>query len=87
MDAKSFKQVFFILLSSILVSACSMEASLDSLEEIAAPILEKMKTDADFVAGEVVTTGNGFVIKGTFGEVSEKQVLSNGVQIEGVFYE
>lgn len=80
-------QIFFITLSSYLLSACSLEASLTSLEEIATPVIGKLATEADFISGEIVTTGSGVVIKGTFGEVSEKQVLSNGIQIEGAFYE
>lgn len=82
-----WKQVFFITIFSYLLSACSLEASLTSLEEIANPVIDKLATEADFISGEVVTTGSGVVIKGTFGELSEKQVLSNGIQIEGAFYE
>lgn len=81
------KQIFFITISSFLLTACSLEASLTSLEEIASPVIDKLATEADFISGEIVTTGSGVVIKGTFGEVSEKQVLSNGIQIEGAFYE
>lgn len=44
-------------------------------------------TKTDFVAGEVVTTSTGFVIRGAFGEITEKKKLANGVEIEGTFYE
>lgn len=40
-----------------------------------------------FTATEVVTTSNGTIVRGAFGEVSEKMTLENGVMIEGAFYE
>ncbi|WP_415064267.1 hypothetical protein [Bdellovibrio sp.] len=49
--------------------------------------MKMQRANPDFIAGEVVTTGNGVVIQGTFGEVSEKKTLSNGVEFEGAFYE
>lgn len=83
----TFKQIILIIFATSLVSACSLDASLTDLSQVASPVLEKMRTEADFVSGEIVTTGSGVVIKGTFGEVSEKKVLGNGIQIEGAFYE
>ncbi|CAE80253.1 hypothetical protein AB1A81_11195 [Bdellovibrio bacteriovorus] len=73
------------------LTACSMEANISLLPEILkdppAPDMKTQRTETDFVAGEIVTTGNGVVITGSFGEISEKQVLANGVQVEGAFYE
>lgn len=40
------------------------------------------RTEPDFIHGEVITTSNGAVVKGSFGESSEKLVLKNGVVIE-----
>lgn len=68
-----------------------MDASLTNLETIGEslplPSIEKQRTEPDFIVGEIITTPNGVVLKGTFGEVAEKVELSNGVKIEGVFYE
>ena len=38
-----------------------------------------------FINGETVTTPEGIVIKGTFGEIAQRKVLDNGVVIEAVF--
>lgn len=77
-------------MSCLMLTAC-MDASISSLgsvlDSIPLPSIEVQRTEADFVVGEIVTTGNGVVVKGTFGEVSEKIVTSNGVAVEGVFYE
>lgn len=84
------------LLLMVLLSGCSLDASLmtprsltDNLPDPgdSGPNLKPQRVDADFIAGEVVTTGNGVVIQGTFGEISEKKELSNGVTFEGAFYE
>lgn len=80
-----------LLIIFVFLSACSLDASIyrpSSLIDIEnPPHLNIQRTEADFIAGEVVTTGNGAVVTGTFGEVSELQTLGNGVVIEGVFYE
>ena len=90
---EKMKQIILIsaaLLASLLLTSC-MEASISSLESILdsvpLPSIEKQRSEADFVVGEIVTTGDGVIIKGTFGEVSEKIVTTSGVAIEGVFYE
>lgn len=49
--------------------------------------IESKRTEVDFVSGEIVTMDTGVVFSGSFGELSEKQVLSNGVTFEGAFYE
>jgi len=64
-----------------------MEASLGSITSALDDITNSQRTNADFIDGEIVTTNNGVVVKGTFGEIGERQTLSNGVVIEGVFYE
>lgn len=83
-----------IVLFSIIVfflSACSLEASITEISsiinDISDPNQKTQRSDPDFVAGEVVTTSNGTIVTGSFGEVSERQTLSNGVVVEGVFYE
>lgn len=77
--------LFGLLMASL--SACSLDASLSDLTQLN-PILKVQDRDeADFVYGEVVTTGNGVVIQGSFGEISERQELSSGITIEGAFYE
>ena len=64
-----------------------MEASLESITSTLDEITNSQRTNTDFIDGEIVTTNNGVVVKGTFGEIGERQILSNGVVIEGVFYE
>lgn len=73
--------------SCLLLSGCSMDASIsDILPPL--PTFEKSQiVNSDIVMAETVTTNNGVVITGAFGEISEKKTLSNGVQIEGAFYE
>lgn len=75
----------------LFLTACSLDANIyrpSSLIDIQdPPYLNIQRTEADFIAGEIVTTGNGVVVTGTFGEVSELQTLGSGVVIEGVFYE
>jgi hypothetical protein len=84
-----FEKLTVLIIACGALSACTMEASIltQPLAVIPDPSQEMQRTDADFVAGEVVTTANGTVIRGTFGEISEQQTLSNGVVIEGAFYE
>lgn len=78
------------ILAGLLQTSC-MDASISLIESgkdsLPSITIEKQRTEPDFVVGEVVTTGNGVVIKGAFGEVSEKIQLSNGAKVEGVFYE
>lgn len=77
----------------IFLSGCSLDANLITARSVIGnnpdsnPNLKMQRTNPDFVAGEVVTTGNGVVIQGSFGEISEKKTLSNGVVFEGAFYE
>lgn len=42
--------------------------------------------ESGYINGETVTTPNGVVVKGTFGEIAERKTLPNGVVIEGVFF-
>lgn len=51
------------------------------------PPAAPLRSEVGFIAGQIVTTNNGVVIKGAFNETSEKMKLKNDVQIEGVFYE
>ncbi|MFM6929282.1 MAG: hypothetical protein ACKOX6_12520 [Bdellovibrio sp.] len=64
-----------------------MDASLDSISSAIDDIATSQRTNADFIDGQIVTTSNGVVVKGTFGEIGERKALSNGVVIEGAFYE
>lgn len=84
---KSGLSFLALALAVISLSACSMEASLTKLGSIEDPTLSSQRTKPDFVTGEIVTTSNGVVVKGTFGEISEKKVLSSGVEVDGAFYE
>lgn len=67
------------------LSGCGLETSITDLSQN--PLVEPQRIEPDFVASEVVTTNMGVIVRGSFGEISEKQVLSNNVVIEGAFYE
>lgn len=69
------------------LSACSLDASLSDLSQLNPILKVQHRDEPDFVYGEVVTTGNGVVIQGSFGEISERQELSSGITLEGAFYE
>ena len=67
-----------------------MDVSLVSIlpsigEELPGAVLAR--EEVDFISGELVTTGSGYQFKGTFGELSEKQNLTNGYTFDGAFYE
>lgn len=68
-----------------------MDASITKLVaesgSIILPPAEPLGSEVGFIAGQIVTTKNGVVVKGAFNETSEKVRLKNDVQIEGVFYE
>lgn len=75
----------FLLL--FFLSACSLDAQITDLHPSLSPIESIDHKDLDFYHAEVVTTSSGSIVKGVFGEISEKQVLPNGAAIEGAFYE
>ncbi|WP_347357515.1 hypothetical protein [Bdellovibrio sp.] len=77
----------FILIPLIAtaLSGCGIEASIVDLNEKV--LVESQRVEPDFVASEVVTTNKGVIVRGSFGEISEKKILSNNVAIEGAFYE
>jgi outer membrane biogenesis lipoprotein LolB len=83
---KHFYKVLY-LASALLLSACSLDATLLSLED--SQIEVQNRKSADLIYGEVVTTSKGFQLTGVFGEVSEKteSITGNSWQFEGVFYE
>ncbi|HEY1079923.1 MAG TPA: hypothetical protein VGE46_07490 [Bdellovibrio sp.] len=90
--------LFWGLVVTIAMSACSLDAQilnqnvlLPGLGEDGIPKelpkTASQRAEPDFVAGETVTTGDGVIFQGVFGEISERQVLENGAIIEGVFYD
>lgn len=87
MRSKKYFYKALCLVSALLLSACSLDATLLSLEE--SQIEVQNRKSADLVYGEVVTTSKGFQLTGVFGEVSEKteSITGNNWQFEGVFYE
>lgn len=72
-----------------------MEASIGNLGSISEsspvdvknPELTPAIVAPGFTATEQVATSNGTIVRGAFGEVSEKMTLENRVVIEGAFYE
>jgi hypothetical protein len=91
---KVFCLLIFIVYSFI---GCQLEVNTSKINsshgsspspiEDSNPSFKMSPSVSDFVFGEIVTTPSGAVIKGTFGEISERQVLFNGTIIEGAFYE
>ncbi len=83
------KKIAFVLLIPTLfvLAACSMDAMISDIISSTDTSVDGQRTDVDFTSSEIVTTGNGVVFSGSFGEVSEKKVLANGVTFDGVFYE
>lgn len=84
-----FYKIFLLLLVSIILPACSLEANISSLTDA---IEALNREEPDFIYGEVVTTSGGtpgYEVKAVFGEVSEKTESLNGNnwKIEGAFYE
>lgn len=81
-----------------LATACSLDAQILTEKSLLpgsggdggvgeSPVPASQRSEPDFIAGETVTTGDGVIFKGVFGEISERQTLDNGVVIEGVFYD
>lgn len=71
---------------SFLLIGCSLDATiLHSLEE--ASLEEANRPNRDYVNGEIVPASSGYQVIGAFGEVSEKQITSNGWKVDAVFYE
>jgi hypothetical protein len=72
-----------------LATACTMDARITDLNPKleGANLVAPQHLEVDFVAGEIVTTDSGAMVTGAFGEISEKKQLSNGVVIEGAFYQ
>lgn len=97
-----FKKLFLSSCSGIvltfLTSACSLDAQILMTPSLLpgtalpgtgdiAPITASQRSEPDFISGETVTTGDGVIFTGVFGEISEKQTLENGIVLEGVFYD
>lgn len=93
-------KLFWGLSVLLLATACSLDAQILSDKSLLpgsgggggggsvdSPIEAAKRSDPDFIAGETVTTGDGVIFKGVFGEISERQTLDNGVVFEGVFYD
>lgn len=78
-----------LFLSIFIIAGCSIDINVSRVGSTINGSFHptEQRTEPDFVVGEVVTTGNGVVITGSFGEISEKKSLSSGVVIEGAFYE
>jgi hypothetical protein len=53
----------------------------------APPAQETEAPSSPWHNGETVTTSNGVAFQGSFGEIVERQTLSNGTVIEGVAFE
>lgn len=88
-DKSHMRKILFLGL--VCIMGCSMDASLSTIvstiADTSTPNPNNQQPDPNFPATEIVTTPNGSVVIGTFGEISEKQILTNGVVVEGVFYE
>jgi hypothetical protein len=78
---------FYLLILFMFVSlGCSIDASLISLNAIEDTTTNLNREEPDFIAGEVITSTNGYKATGVFSETSDRKTSSNGYQMEGVFY-
>lgn len=64
-----------------------MEASLTEIAPASRSVINLKRESPEFYQGEIVTTQNGIVVKGTFGEIAETYVTENGIEVGGAFYE
>lgn len=80
-------KIFLLLAVSSILSACSLDATLLSQEELGAILENLNRKEPDFVPGEVVTTAEGYRMTAVFGEIVEEKDASNGWKVKGVFYE
>ena len=82
------KAFLLLITAPVFLGGCYLDASLSDLSQIPDSVIENLnRKEPDFIAGEVVTTNNGVVVTGSFGEIVQKTKLVNGVEVEGVFYE
>lgn len=78
------------LIFLFILSACSIDAEIvqstakSSNSNDTLPAIEN-RTEVDFVNAETYVTPSGIVVRGGFGELSEKLLLSNGNKFEGIF--
>lgn len=71
----------------LLITGCSLDASITDMNVISPPVVNLKGESPEFHQGEIVTTDNGIIVKGFFGEISESYVTENGIEITGAFYE
>lgn len=93
-NIKHLLSISLILALMILLNACAIDAniveySLNPSKKYTTPPVVPIinRTQLDFINAETVTTANGDILRGGFGEIAEKQTLLGGAVIEGVFYE
>ncbi|MFM6929982.1 MAG: hypothetical protein ACKOX6_16040 [Bdellovibrio sp.] len=84
---KNIARLLFISASLLFSAACSIDLNITSPISDPLEVVGAQRTEVDFTSSEIITTGNGVVFSGSFGEVAEKKVLANGVSFDGVFYE
>lgn len=76
-----FAMVFFLAA----LPGCSLDANLSDIQnKITTAVDDLIRKEPDFVQGEVVTSPNGYVTIGVFGETVENKT-ANGYQIDAVF--
>ena len=82
------RRFVLMITAAVFLSACSLDVSISDISESLSPVVAiQDRREPDFINGEIVTTNSGVVVKGVFGEISQKAKLSNGVEVDGVFYE
>lgn len=87
------KKILFLLTTLLSSAACSLDASILSMELIPPkPVEFLQRHNTDFIHGEVVTVysgSKGYQIRAVFGELEEETQSLNGSpwSMKGVFYE
>lgn len=84
--SKGFSKAYrliLLLLGTLFVSACSLDASLTSTQLAPAAVVVEQRLSPDFISGEMVTSStasgssiNGYTINGVFGEIGSAQTTS-----------
>ncbi|WP_155722599.1 hypothetical protein ACLWBD_05305 [Bdellovibrio sp. HCB117] len=76
-----------VLIMAVLqmLPACTLQANITDLQTVATPSVGSLKAAPLLVHGQTVSMGSGYVIRGSFGEISERQQLpASEFAIDGV---
>lgn len=80
------KLAFIVTFFSMSLISCQKGENSRVLEEAPkVPYVEKRQIP-DLTHAELASAGNGYTIRGAFGEISAKASMTNNYSMDGVFY-